>query len=209
MTIAYGPLNAGIRFSWGLLDACGTKAYWFVKQLHPAGVGPPPPLEQAATTWPEPLCSLAKQTHPDSTYVHAISDRPALSRWSSSHVTLVGDACHAVTPNNGQGACMAIEDAFVLGVLLARHWNQGDGHIEACYAYERARKSHTARVRAESYKQMRIGQLVNPWAVWVRESLLRWLPVSVLEGKLRATNSFDVQPWLRQFDAERQRQLNL
>ncbi len=27
-----------------------------------------------------------------------------------------------MTANSGQGACMAIEDAFVLGVLLKRYW---------------------------------------------------------------------------------------
>jgi 2-polyprenyl-6-methoxyphenol hydroxylase-like FAD-dependent oxidoreductase len=43
------------------------------------------------------------------------------------------DACHAVTPNNGQGACMAIEDAFVLAVLLRQYWHQPDGHVEAFY----------------------------------------------------------------------------
>ena len=45
---------------------------------------------------------------------HAIVDRAPISKWSRDNVTLIGDACHAVTPNMGQGACMAIEDAFVL-----------------------------------------------------------------------------------------------
>ncbi|CAN0551731.1 unnamed protein product, partial [Ectocarpus sp. 8 AP-2014] len=34
------------------------------------------------------------------------------------NITLLGDACHPATPNNGQGACMAIEDALVLATLL-------------------------------------------------------------------------------------------
>lgn len=58
------------------------------------------------------------------------------SRWSSSNITLLGDACHPSTPNNGQGACMAIEDAFVLATLLGEYWGQPDGHIEAFYLYE-------------------------------------------------------------------------
>lgn len=57
-------------------------------------------------------------------------------RWSSGNITLLGDACHPATPNNGQGACMAIEDAFVLATLLAEYWEEPDGHIEAFYLYE-------------------------------------------------------------------------
>jgi len=33
-------------------------------------------------------------------------------------VTLVGDAAHPMTPNQGQGACQALEDAVALGKSL-------------------------------------------------------------------------------------------
>lgn len=58
------------------------------------------------------------------------------NRWSCGNITLLGDACHPATPNNGQGACMAIEDALVLATLLAEHWEKPDGHVEAFYLYE-------------------------------------------------------------------------
>lgn len=57
-------------------------------------------------------------------------------RWSCGNITLLGDACHPATPNNGQGACMAIEDALVLATLLAEYWDKPDGHVEAFYLYE-------------------------------------------------------------------------
>ena len=57
-------------------------------------------------------------------------------RWSCGNITLLGDACHPATPNNGQGACMAIEDALVLATLLGEYWEQPDGHVEAFYLYE-------------------------------------------------------------------------
>lgn len=31
---------------------------------------------------------------------------------------------------------MAIEDAFVLATLLAEHWDEAEGHVEAFYEYE-------------------------------------------------------------------------
>src|SRR4029077_4988008 len=40
----------------------------------------------------------------------AIVDRDALPRWTERNVTLLGDACHPMTPYMAQGAAMAIED---------------------------------------------------------------------------------------------------
>src|SRR5882757_9405239 len=44
----------------------------------------------------------------------ALVDRDPLPRWSEGNVTLLGDACHPMTPYMAQGAAMAIEDAAVL-----------------------------------------------------------------------------------------------
>ena len=38
--------------------------------------------------------------------------------WYQGRVLLIGDAAHATTPHLGSGACIAIEDAVVLGELL-------------------------------------------------------------------------------------------
>ncbi|OII65403.1 MULTISPECIES: FAD-dependent monooxygenase [unclassified Streptomyces] len=38
--------------------------------------------------------------------------------WGSERVLLLGDAAHAITPNQGQGAAMAIEDAYALALSL-------------------------------------------------------------------------------------------
>jgi len=39
--------------------------------------------------------------------------------WVRPGQVLLGDAAHPMTPHLGQGACQAIEDAVVLGLLLA------------------------------------------------------------------------------------------
>jgi 2-polyprenyl-6-methoxyphenol hydroxylase-like FAD-dependent oxidoreductase len=41
-------------------------------------------------------------------------------QWQKDRVCLIGDAAHATTPNMGQGACQAIEDAYLLGKLLVK-----------------------------------------------------------------------------------------
>ena len=49
-----------------------------------------------------------------------LSDIPPLPRWHQGRILLIGDAAHAVSPNAGQGASMALEDAMYLAKLLAR-----------------------------------------------------------------------------------------
>jgi 6-hydroxynicotinate 3-monooxygenase len=44
----------------------------------------------------------------------AIFEGDPLPIWSRGRIVLLGDACHPMTPNIGQGAAMAIEDAVIL-----------------------------------------------------------------------------------------------
>jgi 2-polyprenyl-6-methoxyphenol hydroxylase-like FAD-dependent oxidoreductase len=41
--------------------------------------------------------------------------------WYRGRQLIIGDAAHATTPHLAQGASMAIEDAVLLGDLLAKH----------------------------------------------------------------------------------------
>jgi 2-polyprenyl-6-methoxyphenol hydroxylase-like FAD-dependent oxidoreductase/1,4-dihydroxy-2-naphthoate octaprenyltransferase len=195
MRICYG---AGLRSSFGLMSnpGEGEVAYWWVKQA--AGAMPTWRGKMAACPWPEPLRSLHDATPDACLYLHAIEDAAVLPKWSSTRIVLAGDAAHAVTPNMGQGACMAVEDGFVLATQLARFWGERDGHLEAFYAYERARKPGATAVRAEARTQLALGQLRHPAAVRVREALLRHVPTSVLERKLRRQN-FAVGPHVEHF----------
>jgi salicylate hydroxylase len=73
----------------------------------------------------------------------ALMMRPAMPRWSKGRVTLLGDACHPTLPFLGQGAVMAIEDAWVLAACIDRH--AGD-YVAAFAAYEDARQERTGAI---------------------------------------------------------------
>ncbi|MGC1779999.1 MAG: FAD-dependent monooxygenase [Xanthobacteraceae bacterium] len=83
----------------------------------------------------------------------ALYIRDPLPVWSMGRVTLLGDACHPMVPFMAQGACMAIEDAAVLGRSLE---NIDETMIEAALrCYESTRSERTARVQ--------IGSRGNEW----------------------------------------------
>ena len=82
----------------------------------------------------------------------ALIDRDPLERWHDRNVTLLGDACHPMTPYMAQGAAMALEDAAVLSRLLAEAAGAGDrsGIADAFRRLEATRKSRTSRVQLTS-----------------------------------------------------------
>ena len=78
----------------------------------------------------------------------AILDRDSLPHWADGNVTLLGDACHPMTPYMAQGAAMAIEDAAVLSRCLDSV--DASGVADACRRFEATRKERTTRVQETS-----------------------------------------------------------
>ena len=78
----------------------------------------------------------------------AILDRDSLPHWADGNVTLLGDACHPMTPYMAQGAAMAIEDAAVLSRCL--DGVDAGGVADAFRRFEATRKERTTRVQETS-----------------------------------------------------------
>jgi 2-polyprenyl-6-methoxyphenol hydroxylase-like FAD-dependent oxidoreductase len=108
--------------------------------------------------------------------------REPAKRWGEGRLTLLGDAAHPMTPDLGQGACQAIEDA----VVLARSLNE-EGDIEtALRLYEERRADRVAYVVRQSRRLGRVGQLENPLLRRLRDATLRTIPKRVhLMAQLR------------------------
>jgi salicylate hydroxylase len=96
------------------------------------------------TGWDKPVQDTINSL--DETFRWGIYDRAPLPYWSTSRITLMGDAAHPMVPHVGQGAGQSIEDAITLAVLL-----------EGCTAgevagrlklYEALRLARTSRVQA-------------------------------------------------------------
>jgi 2-polyprenyl-6-methoxyphenol hydroxylase-like FAD-dependent oxidoreductase len=83
-------------------------------------------------------------------------------------VVLLGDAAHAMTPNLGQGANQALEDAVVLAVVVAAGG--------ALAGYDRQRRRRSQQVARTSRRIGRMSRIENRFAVAARNTLMRLTP---------------------------------
>ncbi len=78
-------------------------------------------LERYYNNYHPIIQELIKSTNQEQIHTSEISDVKPAKTWYQNSICLLGDAAHAMTPNMGQGACQAIEDAFVLAQCLSTH----------------------------------------------------------------------------------------
>ena len=88
----------------------------------------------------------------DTPYKWALMVRGPMPRWSKGRITLMGDACHPTLPFLGQGAVMAIEDAYVVAACVAHHAGEPQS---ALARYEDIRRDRTATVVRKAHENRR------------------------------------------------------
>ena len=108
---------------------------------------------------------------------------PVAARWHAPGAVLLGDAVHPTLPFFAQGACLALEDAWVLAEALAGH----DSDAAAFAAYQQTRAARVAKV---------VG-LANGNA---RNYHLSGLPRAVAHMGLRTINALAPGRMLKRFD---------
>jgi salicylate hydroxylase len=94
-------------------------------------------------------------------YKWALYDRDPLERWSKGRATLLGDSAHAMLPYLGQGACMAIEDGYILAAAVAQ---MPDDPVAALQRYEQLRMPRTSRAVLGSRDRAKENHLSSPLA---------------------------------------------
>ena len=119
-------------------------------------------------SWHRLIPELIEATHPADIIKNDARDRKPLERWGDRRVTLLGDAAHPITPNVGQGACMAIEDAACLVRCLLACSDVTAGFR----AYEALRGPRTAEIARQARRIGAIG-CGEPWFVRGRDFITR------------------------------------
>ena len=159
---------------FGLASIGRGRLYWFVTRNAPEGeaesaAGRKREVLDLLGGWYEPVRAAVEATEGSKILRNDIYDRDPLERWGAGRVTLLGDAAHPMTPNLGQGACQAIEDA----VVLARCLGDGGEVVSSLRLYEATRIPRTADVVRRSRRVGWILQLENPLLCRLRDAVAR------------------------------------
>jgi len=183
--------GAGRRF--GIMPIGRGRICWYATRNGPpsqedAPAGRKEEVLHLFKDWHPPIPALITATEPSMIIKNDAEDRPPLRRWGNGCVTLLGDAAHPITPNVGQGACMAIEDAacLVKGLLTASTVAAGFG------AYEAMRKRRTAFIGRQARRIGAIGQWENQWMVNGRNLVAGLFLSHTAETRLNAVYDYEV-----------------
>jgi 2-polyprenyl-6-methoxyphenol hydroxylase-like FAD-dependent oxidoreductase len=134
-------------------------------------------LQQLFAGWHDPIPQLIAAAHPGEILLNSACDRRTSRFWSKDAVTLLGDAAHALTPNLGQGACMALEDAYVLAQCFAKGAEVSEGFRR----YESLRFSHVRNAVLRSRWIGHVGQWENLLVTSLRNAVTSLLPPRMFE----------------------------
>jgi salicylate hydroxylase len=92
---------------------------------------------------------LIRAISPGTLFKWGLRDREPLQRYVKGRVAMLGDAAHPMSPFLGQGACIAIEDAIVLGRAFAT----ANTFQEAFAIYENTRTERANGIQLASRQQ--------------------------------------------------------
>lgn len=179
--------GAGLRV--GLVPLRGGRLYGFLTaNAPPRGVDP----ERDRHAWvaakyagfggPAPAVMEALADQPDVPLMrHDIEDL-STQVWRGQRIALLGDAGHATTPNLGQGAGMALEDALA----LVRCLRTASDPSAALAAYEAMRSARVAAVVRTSRQLGAMAQWSHPLAVALNNLAARCVPSALSRRSLTA-----------------------
>ncbi|MDX3312399.1 FAD-dependent monooxygenase [Streptomyces sp. ME08-AFT2] len=180
-------LPADLELTWGagaefghILFADG-RAEWHAVLTAPPGVRHRDPLAEMRRRfhgWHEPVPALLDATRPQDVLHHDISELVTpLPTFTVGRVALLGDAAHAMTPNLGQGASQALEDAAVLASCLAAEPTTAS----ALRRYDAVRRPRSQSVARAARQAGRMGhRLTHPAAIALRDAALRLVPSALM-----------------------------
>ncbi|MBO8186375.1 FAD-dependent monooxygenase [Streptomyces spirodelae] len=179
-------LHTDFELTWGRGTEFGHIAFpdgraeWHAVLNLPAGTRFADPLAELRRrfhNWHDPIPALLDATQTHAVLHHDVNELGMpLPSYAVGRIALLGDAAHAMTPNLGQGACQALEDAVTLAAALATAPT-----VEAALArYDAERRPRSQAVARAARQAGRMGQqLSHPLTVALRNMAMRMTPSRV------------------------------
>jgi 2-polyprenyl-6-methoxyphenol hydroxylase-like FAD-dependent oxidoreductase len=176
----------GRKGRFGIVPLHFNKMYWY------ACLNTPPDNEQMKRYTVQdlkrhfghfhpPVAAILDLTKNEDLIQGDIIDLNPVNRFAFDNIVLTGDAAHATTPNLGQGACQAMEDA----VILAQEIKKSNDFSQAIRHFEQRRLKRTHMIARQSRIIGSIAQAKNPLVIGIRNALLRLTPESFKEKEMK------------------------
>ena len=113
--------------------------------------------------------------------------RPNVKILFDKNITYVGDAAHPIVPFIGQGACLALEDSYVLGNLITKY---KDNLKIAQIKYNKLRIKRVRSIYRKSLNQGKLNHLKNPLLVFLRNMLMKY--TNIISSQIKSIWFYDV-----------------
>jgi len=173
VTDAGDTWGQGRRFGYARMGDGGV--YWFASARAPANGAMRPgelrALRERFAGWHEPIPSLLAATPATALLRNDVVQLdPPPRRLAAGRIALLGDAGHAMTPDLGQGACQALEDAAELAAVMAEA--EPAGVPAALGRYDAARRARTRMILRRSRSVARLAHLQGSLRCAARDRLV-------------------------------------
>lgn len=129
-------------------------------------------LTNIARPFPSPVPELAASAADNDIVRTDIADYAPFGPWHRDRLVLLGDAAHPATPNYGQGAAQAIEDAY----LLAREIGEATNLEAALTNFEQLRRAKTTMINKRAWTVGKLAHVANPAGSWLRNLAIAATP---------------------------------
>jgi 2-polyprenyl-6-methoxyphenol hydroxylase-like FAD-dependent oxidoreductase len=162
---------------FGIVPLAGNLVYWFatINSDHQDAVMRNYNIQNLLknfASFHSPIPELLEQTRNEHLIHNDICDLLPIDRFAFGRIVLIGDAAHATTPNMGQGACQAIEDAYTLALELTTL-----ATVELAFqSFEQRRIQRTHAIVNASWKLGKLAQTENRFLITLRNNLFRMIP---------------------------------
>ena len=172
---------------FGIVPLKDGRVYWFLVMNNPTANDPAmqalnlTDLYLHFKDYHYPIPQILQATQANQFIWNDIIDLKPINQYAYNQVLLLGDAAHATTPNMGQGACQAIEDAAVLLNCIRQ---QPNNIAQAFTNFEQKRLKRTHAVVNNSWILGKLAQIQNPMLIALRNFCLRLVPQSFNEKQL-------------------------
>jgi 2-polyprenyl-6-methoxyphenol hydroxylase-like FAD-dependent oxidoreductase len=160
----------GKRF--GFVKISAKKVYWYA--LTNKNILKESSLLEVFSDFHSDILKIISATQKEQIITSEIFDLKPIEKWQSENVCLIGDAAHATTPNLGQGACQAVEDAYAIGQLL----DKGISIENTFQQYEIIRKKKAHNIVNTSWTIGKLAHIENGLGIKIRNLIMKSIPKS-------------------------------